>query len=104
MHTVDIDVAAQRQERRECRCGNARNTADRLQGLIEKLVSGCVGVELAAGFLDLHREELRRVESHLDGEDSLETAQQKARAHEKHERQRDFGDNERAADRPVIAR
>jgi hypothetical protein len=47
--------------------------------------------------LNLHRQQVGRVESRIDGEHALEAAQQQARAYRQHDGERDLGDDECAA-------
>ena len=69
----------------------------------KRLMRRAVLAESATGRLHLHREQVRRIEAHRNREQVLQAAQQQTRRHEQHERERDLGDDERAARRTSTA-
>jgi hypothetical protein len=85
VHTVHVEVAAQRQLLGKRRGTHARNAAHRGERVVEETRLDRILVEAMPGELDLHREETRRIEADVDGENALEASQQQARAHEQHE-------------------
>jgi hypothetical protein len=84
MSAVDIQIAAQRYERRHCGRLNARNRPHPVEHIREVARARAVASVLLARQLDLHREKPGGVESNRHGEDALNAAQQESRADEQH--------------------
>ena len=100
---VLVAIAAQRQLAREGGSRDAGHAPHRLERVLEEPKRGGILVESVTDGLHLHGEQPRRIEAGGNREQTLKAPQQQSRAHEQHERQRDFRDDERAASAPVPA-
>ena len=97
LHTVYIEISAQGQLASKPRGSDSTHLAHCFQGLGKKAGTSAVGVELMTVLLHLHGEQVRGVESRIDGKELLETAQDQSRGHEQHQGERDLRDRERTA-------
>src|SRR6185312_2266133 len=99
LHTVTVQVAAQRQLTGKCSSGYAGYLLHRAKCLCKEFVSGTVPggavlLEPVTRFLYLHREHVRRIEADVHFEESSDAAKQKSGADQQHDSERDFGDDE----------
>ena len=70
---------------------------------MEELLAANVRIEAVTGLLHLHGEDMRAIESGIGGEQPLQTVQQQARAHQEHQRKRDFGHDQRASGESITS-
>ena len=72
------------------------DASHRVQCLVEEPSAETTVGESLAGRLDLHRDQLRRIETGIDREQPLQAPEKQSGAHEQRQRERDFGHDERA--------
>jgi hypothetical protein len=69
--------------------------AHRIQRLLEETLSRRVRVEVEPGFDNLHRQQVGRAKTRVDGEQPSETSHQQPGANQQDERERNLGDDQR---------
>ena len=96
-HTGAAAAPTERNRVRDRRRGDAWQTFDATENVLDRLLLGAAAVVSRAGEIEAHREDLFGIEADRDMLQSDEGPHEQRCTHEENERQRHFADDERAA-------